>query len=567
MNDYITFAGVELEYRDGTKAFSEKFELLSSKRDGYTYIRVKALTEKAVRKLNICLKFKEDVTGKCALVHNFLASGFKKVSEFKDEAMSKYFFSVFDESGTGISFLNVLPSKFNSNIIYKDGMVYLETIIPYSYEGEVLSEEFMVSGNIPYNEALLYNAEKCSCDKQWEDVIGWGSWDYYFTSIDEDAVKENVDFIHKDALLSKKVKYIAIDDGWQQREGDWREGIRFPNGLSKTVDYIKEKGYRAGIWTAPTRLHYLCATVMRRNAFLIKDQYGDPFTDEEFYVADPTHPEGEKYLREIYTYLKSCGFEHYKIDFVSNMLKCDRFYDKTAGHFDALRKLFSIIRECVGEESHIMGCSLPYSYGGEGVDSRRTSLDIHNTWKHIKKCTEIYFPQFAAHRSIYQNDLDYLLVRGKDTSFEEDTNVINPLACKYKKEPTEVFRWRDGEDFTYAEAKFWCATILMSGSSIMLSDRMSMLNEKGLRLIKKTLEYADFKSAVPDVNDGALPSVWRKDGWIYVFNYAEEETEFCVSATGKYAEIFDDVVYEAKDGWLKVKLYVHTCLALKKQGE
>lgn len=566
MNNYITFAGVELEYRDGTKVFSDKFELFSSKRDGYTYVRVKALDEKAVRKLNVCLEFKENVSEKSALVHNFLASGFKKVSELKEEVMSKYFFSVFDESGTGISFLNVLPSKFDSNIKFKDGMVYLETIIPYSYEGEVLSEEFIVSGNMPYKEALLYNAEKCSCDKQWEDVIGWGSWDYYCTSIDEDAVKENVDFICNDAFLLKKVKYIAIDDGWQQREGDWKEGIRFPSGLSKTVNYIKEKGYRAGIWTAPTRLHYLCATVMRRNAFLIRDQYGDPIMDEEFYVTDPTHPEGEKYLREIYTYLKSCGFEHYKIDFVSNMLKCDRFYDKTAGHYDALRKLFSIIRECVGEESHIMGCSLPYSYGSEGIDSRRTSLDIHNTWKHIKKCTEIYFPQFATHRSIYQNDLDYLVVRGKDTSFEEDTNVINPLEHKYKKELTDDFRWRDGEDFSYDEAKFWCVTILMSGSSVMLSDRMSMLNEKGLRLIKKTLEYADFKSAVPDVNDSTLPSTWRKDGWLYVFNYAEEETEFCVPATGEYIEIFDDAVYEAKDGCLKVKLQAHTCLALKKQG-
>jgi len=566
MNDYIAFTGIELEYRDGTKSFSDKFELLSSKRDGYTYVRVKSPAERAVRKLIICLKFKEDVTGKSALVHNSLDSGFKKVSEIKEEVVSKYFFSVFDESGTGISFLNVLPSKFNSNIKFKDGTVCLETIIPYSYSGEVISEEFVISGNVSYKEALLFNAEKCSCDKQWEDVIGWGSWDYYFTSIDEEGVKENVDFIYNDDFLSKKVKYIAIDDGWQQREGDWKEGMRFPSGLSKTVDYIKEKGYRAGIWTAPTRLHCLCGTVMRRNSFLIRDKYGDPIMDDVvFYVADPTHPEGEKYLREIYTYLKSCGFEYYKIDFVDNMMSCDRFYDKNAGHFDALRKLFSIIRECVGDDSHIMGCSLPCGYGGAGIDSRRTSLDIHNTWKHIKKCTENYFPQFASHRSIFQNDLDYLLVRGKDTSFEEDTNVFNPYAGKYKNEPTAEFRWRDGEDFLYDEAKFWCATILMSGSSVIIGDRMSVLNEKGLNLIKKTLENVDFISAVPDVYGGTLPSIWRKNGWLYIFNYAEEEVEFCVSATGKYVEIFDNEEYEAKDGCLKVKLQAHTCLVLKEQ--
>ena len=256
--------------------------------------------------------------------------------------------------------------------------------------------------------------------------------------------------------------------------------------------------------------------------------------------------------------------QYYKIDFISNMLSCDYFYDKNAGHYDALRKLFSVIRECVGKNSHIMGCSLPYAFGGEGIDSRRVGLDIHNTWKHIKKCTEIYVPQFASHRNLYQNDFDYLVVRGKDTSYEENTNVINPLAGKYKNEQTQEFRWRDGDDFSYDEAKFWCATILMSGSSIILGDRVSTLNEKGLSLIKKTLEYADFKSAVPDVYCENMPSVWRKDGWIYIFNYSEEEKDFSVLTKGKYKEIFEEIDYESNDGQLDLRLRPHTCLVLKK---
>jgi len=566
MNKYIEYIGTEIEYTDGTKVFlknSDNLNICILEEDSYVSVQVKDLSEKKARKLKIRLGFKEDISEKNILVNKLFDSGFKKIQEIKEDVNSKYFFSVLDDNGVGINFMNVIPAKFDSDIIFKKDEISLETVFPYSYEGEIISEKFLVSEKIPYTEAFLYNADKCKCDKEWEDVTGWGSWDYYFTSIDEESVKENVDFIYNDSDLSEKIKYIAIDDGWQQREGDWKEGSRFSGGLPKTVSYINKRGFCAGIWTAPTRMHYLCGTVMRRNSFLVKNELGDPIMDEEFYVVDPTHPEGERYIREIYTFLKDCGFEYFKIDFISNMIRCDRFYDRFAGHYDALRKLICIIRECVGEDSHIMGCSMPYALGGEGVNSRRTGLDIHNTWKHIKKCTEIYVPQFASHRKLYQNDFDYLVVRGKDTSFEEDTNVINPLRYKYQNEKTEEFRWRDGEDFSYDEAKFWCASILMTGSSVILSDRMTALNEKGLMLIKKTLDYADFKSAVPDACGANLPSVWRKDGWIYIFNYSEEEKEFCVSADGKYTEIFDDKEYEARDGFLNIKLKAHCCLVLK----
>lgn len=565
MNSFVEYITTELVFIDGTKTFlndSAKFEKCICEENNYTTIQIKS-HYKSVRKIRIKLRFKEDESNKNVLIHKSIASGYKKVTN--EEITSKYFFSVFDNDGMGITFMNALPSKFDSNIIYNNGEVILETVIPYSYTGDTISEKFVISDKAPYTEALLYNAKKHKCKKSFEDVTGWGSWDYYFTSIDEDSVKENVDFIYNDETLREKIKYIAIDDGWQQREGDWKEGCRFSKGLKNTVDYIKEKGFLAGIWTAPTRLHCLSGTVMRRNSFLVRDELGDPiFDDVVNYVADPTHPEGERYIKEIYTYLKECGFDYYKIDFISNMLMCDRFYDENAGPYDALRKLISIIRECVGEECHIMGCSLPYAFGGEGVDSRRTGLDIHNTWKHLVKCTEIYAPQFASHRTIYQNDLDYLVVRGKDTSFEEETNVFNPYAGRLKSEKTEEFRWRDGEDFTYEEAKMWCVTVLMSGSSVILSDRMTALNEKGLWLIKKTLEYADFVSAHPDVGSDALPSVWRKDGWIYIFNYSNEEKEFSVNADGVYKEAFSEEKYETVKGLLKLRLKPHTCLALKK---
>lgn len=572
-NEYINYKGIRIELRDGTclENINESdfgIHTYFEENNGYATSWADVDSSENIRKINFVFELK-DVKAENALVADFLQSGVKPLCECDDIQGNKYFFSVFDQKGVGITFCNKVPARFDSNIrFYKnDRKVELETVIPYTFEGNFKTEKFIISPCVNYADALKYCAEVSSVQKEWENVIGWGSWDYYFSSIDEAAVRENTDFIARDDFLSSKIKYIAIDDGWQQAKGDWQEGCRFRGGLKKTADYIKEKGFEAGIWTAPTKIQPQAGTVMRRNDFLVRNSYGDPFIWEFDYVLDPTHPDGEKFLREIYTYLKECGFSYYKIDFISNIIQCDRFYDSSCGHFDVLKRLIDIIRDCVGEKSHIMGCSLPYVYGGEGIDSRRTSLDIHNTWKHIKKCNEIHFPQFAAQRKIYQNDLDYLVVRGTDTSLEKGTNVLNPYENQKKAEPTEEFRWREPGDFSYDEAKVWCSSLLLSGSSLFLSDRMTMLNDKGMFLVKKTLEHADFVGADPVITDGAFPCVWRKENWIFILNYDKEEKSYTVEDAEDcvYYDIFTDEEFIQQNGLLNVTLKGHDALALKKK--
>ena len=41
------------------------------------------------------------------------------------------------------------------------------------------------------------------------------------------------------------------------------------------------------------------------------DDYGDPVMDEDMFVLDPTHPDGEAFLRETFSYLAGCGFTFY----------------------------------------------------------------------------------------------------------------------------------------------------------------------------------------------------------------------------------------------------------------
>lgn len=476
---------------------------------------------------------------------------------------------------SAFTLVSKVPAKFASGIeISKTNDEFCleaSTTIPYTYEGEIICQEWIICLDMPTDSALIKCADMCSTGRSFENPIGWSTWDYYFTSATEDDVKENVDFIAADEVLSKKVRYIALDDGWQQREGDWKSGCRYPGGLKSLVDYIKDKGFEAGIWVAPTRLHFLCGTVMRRYDFLMRDEYGDPVKDEDMYVLDPTHPDGEKFIRETFSYLADCGFTFYKLDFVSNLVKYEqRFYDKKAGPYDALKKLFEIVRETVPNGSHIMGCSLPYGADPDICDSKRTGLDIHNVWGHVKVCAGSALPQFAANGKLYRNDLDYLVVRGKDTTDDKMTNVLNGNLGYQKANPKDRFVWRGGEDFSYTEAKTWSTILLLSGSSVFMGDCLPKLNEKGLDLIRKTVLNADFIPATPIFGDETLPSVWYKKelSKLYIVNFTDENKEYYVNLKdiglldGIYADVFTGEEFSL-NGETSFSLEPHASLALK----
>lgn len=541
----------------------------------FTLSPLKSSQDKAHKITSVQFSLPYDDNSRFLINHDF-QEGIFSADNLPQDCACKDFFSFYDVDSTknALTVCTALPSKFRSDIYLdkKDGefSLSLTTTLPYGFEGEVQCQKWLFFVGISPDCAFERAADMFKSKKSFASPVGWSTWDYYFTSATEDDVKKNVDFIADDPILSKKVKYIAIDDGWQQREGDWESGIRYKSGLKSLVDYIKSKGFEAGIWIAPTRLHFLCSTVMRRNDFLVRDKYGDPAVDEDMYILDPTHPDGEKFLRETFSYLADCGFTFYKLDFISNIRNiAESFYDKTAGHFDVLKRLFDIVRSEVPAHSHLMGCSLPYSMGADVADSRRTGWDIHNTWGHIKACTGSYIAQFASNGKIFRNDLDYLVVRGKETSDDKMLNVLNPKAGYNALHPSDKFIWRAGNDFSYSEAKLWCSVMLMSGSSIFMGDNLPLLNEKGLDLVRKTVSESDFTAATPVFSSDSLPAVWYKKalGKLYIFNFSCEEKTFTVTLSalglpgGTYEDVFTNTKYSLDDTF-SITLKAHDCACL-----
>lgn len=502
-------------------------------------------------------------------------TGFKKVKDLSDyKATATGVFKNADEKGIFISF--IYPLSYNVNCFAsKINQNQLRFVAQTQFDSECeksnhQSESFWICTNATMAEAMdRYKDLYKECDVKPSDIpVGWNSWDYYFRTVSLDDVIENMEFIRKDPELSESIKYIVVDDGWSHNWGEWQPNYRFPGGLERLVKKISKRGFIPGIWTAPIQVEGLSLPAMRNSEILVKNRYGDPLPSDAggHYLVDPTCPEGKRFLQDLFTGLYDVGFRLFKVDYVRSLLKVTRFYKKDVGPYEAIRELFRIIRSCV-KDSHIIGCSLPEECGPFIADSGRITIDIHNHWSHVEWVTDSILHNYWLHKRIWINDPDFLIIRGSDTSLEKQTNVTNP-----SKNNPNPGRWRSGPDFNEYEARTWTNIVIMCGGNVFLGDRLAMLNDKGLDMVKKALKPSGIAARPLDLGDDLRPSFWLQDtGDTYrllVINWKDSLREFSFDFS-KYSlntpeqimDVWSGLTYQTSLGPLKISLKRHeSCL-------
>lgn len=394
-------------------------------------------------------------------------------------------------------------------------------------------------------------------------LIGWSTWDYYFTAINPEDLEENMAAIRANPELSETIECIFVDDGWQHREGEWFANYRFPMGTKGIAQAISKEGFRPGIWTNGCQVWFLTHTGLRCSEMMLKDEAGNAITFEDRLVIDPTHPMGEKYIFETYKRLREDGFKLFKVDFVSSILLAKEFHDPTCGPYEAIRKLFSIIRRAVGEESMIIGCSYPADSGPGMVESCRFAVDIHNQWEHVLWILEYMQLSFWESQRLFRLDPDFLVVRGSQTSLEAETNVFNPAPNLPFKENAPSNRWRKGPVFDAHEAETWANLVVFCAGNIVLGDRISKLNLLGMELVQKHLA-PNKEAAVPlDLGDDFHASIWyaQADRKLLLLNLADtpckKTMDFAKFGLPAPAEIFCGKPFSYENGVVKIMLQKH----------
>ena len=346
---------------------------------------------------------------------------------------------------------------------------------------------------------------------------GYCTWYYYGSGIKPKDIQENLKTL-SDNRERLDVKYFNIDDGWYKEWGDWNENEKFACGMKKIADDIRAEGYLPGIWLAPyggknpSRLYHEHPDwfVQKRDGTgpaAFPSLYGD------FLSIDMSHPEVKSWMQELYHKISyDWGYRHIKIDIITPTLIPGKYYDPTFNTMKNYREGLRLIREAITEDTVLLTCTAPMGASIGYADGIRTSQDIFEDWNCLLPLFNQNLKRYYYNKIWYNNDPDCLLVRN---AANEDADCIRQCTRT------------DEENRTFATA------LMATGGAMIISDKMPLLKEYQLELLKKMFPI-NTTAAIPlDLMESEVPGILdlgrRERTHIYVLiNWTEAPKEMSI---------------------------------------
>jgi hypothetical protein len=301
---------------------------------------------------------------------------------------------------------------------------------------------------------------------------GWCSWYYYYNRINETEVERNATWIATH-LKDYGAQYVQIDDGWQGgggREG-WRDWTtinaqHFPNGMAKVAADIRSLGLKAGLWLAPHGQSNPSVVSNLPGVFLLRPD-GSTASDtwEGRFLVDPTTPETQNYLQDLFTKLAGWGYDYFKIDgqpiVVDEFGRKKQFMKIPSDDAAALyRKTLDNIRTVIGPDRYLLGCwGIPLE-GASIMNGSRTGGDVVLGWGGFQVALRPTLEYYYLHNIVWYGDPDALLVRP-------------PL--------------------TLDQARVWATLEGLTGQALMSSDRLMDLPEDRVELLRRVYPATDIR--------------------------------------------------------------------------
>lgn len=333
---------------------------------------------------------------------------------------------------------------------------------------------------------------------------GWCSWYHYFHAITEEAMLSNLRAL-KEMRAEFPLEIVQLDDGYQSALGDWdTANAKFPGGLKKISDAIRDAGFTAGIWTAPFLTARDARVMIDHPEWLIRHHEGEPLragynpnwtTDQDAfaYALDPSHSGFTEHLERLFRKLvHEFGYDYLKLDFLYAGAAEGIRHDPSVTRAETLRRGLEAIRRGAGERAFILGCGCPMGPAVGVVDGMRIGPDVAPYWGASAAASEAGVPGTALaidailarsfmHRRLWLNDPDCLMLRAQQTQLT------------------------DGERLALAFA------IAASGGMLLISDDMSLLGADSARIFQAVARigaHVDFaaEGGAPVVPDNLMES-------------------------------------------------------------
>lgn len=228
-------------------------------------------------------------------------------------------------------------------------------------------------------------------------IMGWASWNNYYTDINEELIKSQADAMVSSGLTKVGYSYINIDDGFfggRDESGNLLfHEQRFPNGIKTVANYIHAKGLKAGI--------YSDAGANTCGSYWYADTAG---VGVGLYGFDG---------QDLRLLLKEYDFDFIKVDWCGGeWLGLDEQlrFTEICKHIQAIKPktIFNVCR-----------WQFPGKWVTQIADSWRISGDISNDFNSILNIIDLNADLWIYASKGHYNDMDMLQV-GRGMSYEED---------------------------------------------------------------------------------------------------------------------------------------------------
>lgn len=376
------------------------------------------------------------------------------------------------------------------------------------------------------------------------DFRGWATWDYFAYAFSADDIHANAEQLRQ---LSPEANLIQIDAGWYSVRGDYRDRPDLAGGMKGIADRVKAAGMTPGVWIDGFRANSASEVCKTHPEFFLRDQDGNMIievrrkegADRDRVYFDYSHPGARAHIAECIRVLREeCGFPYFKIDFMrfglnqeimrnKPALKRIVAHDTTITDVERMRLGLQAMREAVGPENFLLGCSAVFGPCIGFVDGMRTGGDISPRYEAFPERSLANLGHFYLSGKVFIGDADYLVFR---EAVDEDEKV--------SKEQV-----KHGGRMTMNEAQMWADLNKLYGHFRLSGDNLTTLRPERRALVQEVFQFPPMDETIPlDVwrhaateGDGFELVLARSGDRVYlgVFNWSDTPKEYDLAAFGK----------------------------------
>jgi len=342
---------------------------------------------------------------------------------------------------------------------------------------------------------------------------GWCSWYHLGLAVTETDITRHAAFVAK--RMPELVKtsangfrpVIQLDDGWMprwQRWGDWVANEFFTSGLHTLATRVHRHRLEVGIWLAPFHVAADSQLAAAHPDWLLKAGDGsilvDPRLGRAYHILDPTQPDVQRFLDDLFRGLRRDGFTYYKLDFLYAAAYEAGRHDPEVTGTQALRLGLKRIIDAINppgkpEKCFVLACGAPLMPVVGLVHGARTGGDVGVPTMNDGKAgpPEVGFPLIL---SMARNQAARLFF---DRSlFAVDADVV----------------MAPSPQLTPDEARVMITIAALSGGVFMLSDDLETLAADRLALLRNpnVLDLVGGPAAEP-VHLFSAPELEVQDHW------------------------------------------------------